>query len=55
VVALRGALIAPCGCPFPPGVYGGTERVVHLLADEPSRRGHDVTLFAVGGSATSAC
>jgi glycosyltransferase involved in cell wall biosynthesis len=38
----------------PPPGYGGTERIVSLLADGLSARGHDVTLFAVGGSSTSA-
>lgn len=48
------ALVAPVWLPVPPRGYGGTERVVHLLAEELTRRGHDVTLFAVGGSSTSA-
>jgi len=51
---LRVGLIAPVWLPVPPRRYGGTERVVHLLAEELTRRGHDVTLFAVGGSSTSA-
>jgi glycosyltransferase involved in cell wall biosynthesis len=54
VKALRVGLIAPVTLPVPPRGYGGTERVVHLLAEELTRRGHDVTLFAVGGSRTRA-
>jgi glycosyltransferase involved in cell wall biosynthesis len=38
----------------PPTRYGGTERVVSMLTEELVRRGHDVTLFASGDSATSA-
>jgi hypothetical protein len=40
---LRVALIAPVWLPVPPPGYGGTERVVHLLAEELTRRGQDVT------------
>ncbi len=38
----------------PPKKYGGTELVVHNLTEELVRRGHKVTLFALGGSKTSA-
>ena len=51
---LRIAMIAPLSLPVPPPLYGGTERVVHTLTEELVRRGHDVTLFASGGSRTSA-
>jgi glycosyltransferase involved in cell wall biosynthesis len=34
----------------PPIAYGGTERIVHGLATELTRRGHDVTTFASGDS-----
>jgi glycosyltransferase involved in cell wall biosynthesis len=51
---LRVAVVAPVWARIPPATYGGTERVVHLLAEELVRRGHDVTLFATGDSATSA-
>ena len=34
----------------PPPGYGGTERVVHALAVELARRGHEVTLFGTGDS-----
>ena len=37
----------------PPEAYGGTERVVHELVTELSRRGHDVTTFAPGDSSVS--
>ena len=49
--------IAQAAPPFetvPPARYGGTERVVGTLTEELVRRGHDVTLFAAGGSRTSA-
>ena len=32
--------------PVPPRFYGGIERVIHLLVDGLTRRGHDVTLLA---------
>lgn len=51
---LRVALIAPIWLPIPPPGYGGIERVVHLLAEELTVRGHDVTLFALAGSVTAA-
>lgn len=39
----------------PPVRYGGIERVVATLAEELVRRKLQVTLFASGDSATSAC
>jgi glycosyltransferase involved in cell wall biosynthesis len=51
---MKVALIAPLYETVPPLTYGGTERVIAGLADELTRRGHDVTLFAAGGSDTSA-
>lgn len=51
---LRIALVAPPWFAVPPTGYGGIERVVSLLADGLVERGHDVTLFASGGSVTSA-
>jgi glycosyltransferase involved in cell wall biosynthesis len=47
---LRIALVAPAWFPVPPKGYGGIEAVVHLLALELIRRGHQVTTFAVEGS-----
>jgi glycosyltransferase involved in cell wall biosynthesis len=38
----------------PPERYGGIEAVVALLADGLADRGHDVTLFASGGSVSGA-
>jgi glycosyltransferase involved in cell wall biosynthesis len=49
--------IAQIAGPFervPPARYGGTERLIATLTDELVRRGHDVTLFAAGGSQTAA-
>jgi glycosyltransferase involved in cell wall biosynthesis len=51
---MRIAQLAPTYERVPPAAYGGTELVVHLLTEELVRRGHDVTLFATGDSATSA-
>jgi len=51
---MRIAIVAPLIEPVPPKLYGGTERVVHVLTEELVRRGHDVTLFASGDSQTSA-
>src|SRR2546423_1221706 len=52
--AMRIAQIAPPWFPVPPDGYGGTERVVALLADGLTSRGHEVTLFASGGSRSRA-
>src|SRR5262245_26411580 len=49
---LRIALVAPPFLPVPPPRYGGTERVVGVLAEGLHRRGHDVTVFASGDSTT---
>jgi glycosyltransferase involved in cell wall biosynthesis len=51
---MRLALISPLIESVPPHGYGGTERVVHWLAEELVARGHEVTLFASGDSQTSA-
>jgi glycosyltransferase involved in cell wall biosynthesis len=48
------AQIAPPWFAVPPAGYGGIELVVALLADGLTERGHDVTLFASGGSETKA-
>lgn len=51
---MRIALLAPLWKTVPPVKYGGTELVVSNLADELVRMGQDVTVFACGGSVTSA-
>ncbi len=51
---MRIAQVAPPFETVPPMRYGGTERVVATLTEELVRRGHEVTLFAAGGSRTSA-
>jgi glycosyltransferase involved in cell wall biosynthesis len=51
---MRVAVIAPVWFPVPPSGYGGIELVVSLLADGLVDAGHDVTLFASGGSQTNA-
>jgi glycosyltransferase involved in cell wall biosynthesis len=51
---VRIAEIAPPWFPVPPPGYGGIELVVSLLTDGLVERGHDVTLFASGGSRTRA-
>jgi glycosyltransferase involved in cell wall biosynthesis len=51
--ALKIALLAPPWERVPPVAYGGTELVVHNLAEALTRRGHDVTVFASGDSAVS--
>lgn len=51
---MRIAEIAPPWFPVPPSGYGGIELVVALLADGLHANGHDVTLFASGGSRSSA-
>jgi glycosyltransferase involved in cell wall biosynthesis len=51
---MRVAVVAPVWFPVPPSGYGGIEIVVSLLADAFVDAGHDVTLFASGGSRTKA-
>lgn len=51
---MRIAQVAPLAESVPPRLYGGTERVVAYLTDELARRGHDVALFASGGSRSTA-
>lgn len=50
---MRIALVAPPFLPVPPPRYGGTERIVSVLADGFHRRGHDVTVFAAGDSSVA--
>ncbi len=51
---LKIAQLAPVAMPIRPGEGDSIEQLVSLLTEELVRRGHDVTLFAVGGSETSA-
>jgi glycosyltransferase involved in cell wall biosynthesis len=51
---MRIGILAPPWFAVPPQKYGGIEAVVALLADGLVARGHDVTLFASGGSTTAA-
>lgn len=51
---MRIAQVAPLYESVPPKLYGGTERVVSWLTEELVRQGHEVTLYASGGSKTSA-
>src|ERR1700704_5247985 len=51
---LRIAQVAPLFVRVPPERYGGTGRGVSPLTEELVRRGHEVTLFAAGTSATAA-
>jgi glycosyltransferase involved in cell wall biosynthesis len=48
------AQVSPLFETVPPAGYGGTERVVSWLCDGLTALGHDVTLFASGGSRSSA-
>lgn len=51
---MRIVMIAPNVLPVPPIDYGGTEREVHYLTEELTRRGHKVFLFAKKGSKSRA-
>jgi glycosyltransferase involved in cell wall biosynthesis len=51
---MRIAQVSPLIESVPPGTYGGTERIVSYLTEALIGLGHDVTLFAAGGSMTSA-
>jgi glycosyltransferase involved in cell wall biosynthesis len=51
---LRIAQLAPPWLPVPPHGYGGIEWVVAHLTDGLVERGHDVTLYAPGGSSSPA-
>ena len=46
--ALRIGILAPPWVPVPPAAYGGTERVIDLLARGLSAAGHDVRLWTTG-------
>jgi glycosyltransferase involved in cell wall biosynthesis len=51
---MRIAQVAPLVETVPPESYGGTERIVSYLTEDLVQAGHDVTLFASGGSKTTA-
>lgn len=51
---LRIAQLVPFEETVPPTKYGGTELVASNLSDGLVKQGHDVTLFSVGGSKTTA-
>ena len=51
---MRIAMLAPISWPLPPAGYGPWELVAHNLTEELVKLGHQVTLFAAGGSKTSA-
>ncbi|GGX32243.1 glycosyl transferase [Pigmentiphaga litoralis] len=51
---MRIAQVATLYETVPPQAYGGIERVVSYLTEELVQQGHDVTLFACGGSRTQA-
>ncbi len=51
---MRIAQIAPLYESVPPRLYGGTERIVAYLTDALVAAGHEVTLYASGGSRTRA-
>lgn len=48
------AQVAPLYESVPPKLYGGTEKIVSYLSDALVDQGHDVTLFAAGGSVCKA-
>jgi glycosyltransferase involved in cell wall biosynthesis len=49
---MRIAHIAPLWLTVPPKDYGGLESILSYLVEEQVRQGHEVTLFACGGSQT---
>ncbi len=51
---MRIAMLAPISWPLPPSGYGPWELVAHNLTEQLVQLGQDVTLFAAGGSKTSA-
>ncbi|HZC04307.1 MAG TPA: glycosyltransferase family 4 protein [Ktedonobacterales bacterium] len=51
---MRIAQVAPLYVDTPPRSYGGTERIISSLTDALVEAGHEVTLFATGGSRTKA-
>ncbi len=51
---MRIAMLAPISWPLPPTGYGPWELVAYNLVEELVQLGHEVTVFAAGGSRTSA-
>lgn len=51
---MRIAMLAPINWPLPPQGYGPWEQVTHNLTEQLVQRGHDVVLFAAGGTKTTA-
>jgi glycosyltransferase involved in cell wall biosynthesis len=51
---MRIAQVAPLGECVPPRKYGGTERIVSYLTEALAAQGHEVTLYAAGGSRCAA-
>ncbi len=51
---MRIAILAPISWPLPPSGYGPWEQVAYNLTEELVRLGHDVTVFAAGGTRSSA-
>ncbi len=51
---MRIAMLAPISWPLPPTGYGPWELVAYNIAEGLVALGHDVTLFAAGGSTSSA-
>ena len=51
---LRIAQVAPLWITVPPEKYGGIERIIAMLCDGLTQKGHEVTLFAAPGSKTKA-
>ena len=51
---MRVAMLAPISWPLPPSGYGPWELVANNLTEELVKLGHEVTLFAAGGSESSA-
>ncbi|HEX6870188.1 MAG TPA: glycosyltransferase, partial [Micromonosporaceae bacterium] len=51
---MRIAQVAPPWLPLPPRGHGGTELVVTVLTEQLHRMGHEVSLFAPGGSRSRA-
>ena len=51
---MRIAMLAPINWPLPPSGYGPWEQVAYNLTEELVTLGHDVTLFAAGGTKSRA-